>query len=397
MKRRTPNARVPDAAQHEARSAQWCAADPGPRFLGYGEEPGSRISGAPPTRCTCLREAEAASLRRRQAASGTRGIKRREVVALLGGAAASASPLAARAQSLPLIGYVNSGTAAANINNVPAFRVGLKAAGFVEGQNVRIEFRWAENQFDRLPALVADVINRRVAVIIGNTLSALAAKAATTSVPIVFTTGSDAIRDGLVTSLNRPAGNVTGVVFITGVLGGKRLELLRQFVPKATIIAALVHPNTAETEAERKDLQAAAQTIGVKLIVLDVSSDRDVETAFGTMVAGGAGALYVGTGTFMFNSRERLVALAARHAIPAIYSARESVVAGGLMSYGTSITDAYRQAGLYAGRILKGEKPADLPVVQSTKFELVINLKTAKALGLEFHPQLLAIADEAIE
>ena len=322
-------------------------------------------------------------------------MKRREFISLLGGAAAL--PFAARAQSLPLIGYVNSGTAPANINNVPAFRVGLKAAGFVEGQNVAIEFRWAENQFDRLPALVADLINRRPAVVVGNTLAALAAKAATNTVPIVFTTGSDPIRDGLVTSLNRPAGNVTGIVFITGVLGGKRLELLRQFVPKATTIAALVNPNTAETEAERKDLLAAAQAIGRQLVVLDVSSDRDIETAFATMVARAAGALYVGTGTFMFNSRERIVALAARHAIPAIYAARESAMAGGLMSYGSSISEAYRQAGLYAGRVLKGEKPADLPVMQSSKFELVVKLKTAQTLGLEFHPQLLATADEVIE
>ena len=316
----------------------------------------------------------------------------------LGGAAAT-WPFTARAQqaTMPVIGYLNSGTSAANTKNVPAFRQSLKDEGFVEGQNVAIEFRWADNQFDRLPALVSDLLRRHVAVIVGNTLSALRAKAATATVPIVFTTGSDPVRDGLVTSLNRPGGNVTGVVFIAGALGGKRLGLLHQFVPKATTVAMFVHPNTSETEAERQDVQAAARTIGLQLIVFDVSSVRDIETAFATLVGRRAGALYVGTGTFLFNSRDRIVALAARHAVPTIYALREAVVTGGLMSYGASITDAYRQAGMYVARILKGARPGDLPVIQSTKFEFVINLKTAKTLGLEFHPQLLASADEVIQ
>jgi putative ABC transport system substrate-binding protein len=323
-------------------------------------------------------------------------MRRREFITLLGGA--TAWPLAARAQqALPVIGVINSGTSAANARNVTALRQALKEAGFVDRESVVIEFRWAENQFDRLPGLVSDLIGQPVAVIVGNTLSALRAKAATTSIPIVFTTGSDPVRDGLVTSLSRPGGNVTGVVFIVGVLGSKRLDLLRQFVPKATTIGAFVNPNTPETEAERRDVIAAAEAIGQQLVVLDVSSDNELETAFTVLVARGVGALYVGTGTFFFNSRDRIVALAARYAIPAIYGQREAVVAGGLMSYGSSISDAYRQAGVYVGQILKGAKPADLPVVQNSKFEFVINLKTAKRLGLEFHPQLLATADEVIE
>ncbi len=322
---------------------------------------------------------------------------RREFITLLGGA--TAWPLAARAQQprMPVVGFLRSTSPSDSTPLVTAFRQGLNEVGFVEGRNVAIEFRYAEGHNDRLPGLLADLIRRPVTVIVGNSPAARAAKAATTTVPIVFAYGGDPVRDGLVASLNRPGGNVTGVVFIAGVLGAKRLELLRQLLPKATTIAVLVNPNTPDTEAERSDVQAAAQALGQQLIILDASSDRDIETAFATFVQRGAGALLVGTGTFTFSNRERLVAIAARHALPASYAGREFVSTGGLMSYAASIPDAYRQVGIYAGRILKGENPADLPVMRSTKFEFVLNLKTAKTLGLDIPPALLALADEVIE
>jgi len=298
---------------------------------------------------------------------------------------------------VPVIGFLRSSSLADSTVLVTAFRNGLREIGFVEGQNVAIEYRYADNQNEQLPGLVAELIRRPVAVIVGDSNSALAAKAATTTVPFVFATGADPVRDGLVASLNRPGGNVTGVSFFSGVLGAKRLELLRQLAPKATTIAMLVNPNNPNTEADRRDVQAAAQAIGQQLIVVDVSSIRDIETAFATFVQRGAGALLAGGGSFMNSHRERIVALAARHALPAIYPQRESVVAGGLMSYGSSITDAYRQVGIYAGRILKGEKPGDLPVIRSTKFAFVLNLKTAKALGIEISDRVLALADEVIE
>ena len=329
-------------------------------------------------------------------------MKRRDLIALVGGGGLllAAKVRRARAQpaAMPVVGFLRSATLADAAHLVTAFRQGLKEAGFVEGQNIAIEYRSADNQLDRLPALVADLIRRQVAMIVGNSIAALAAKAATTTVPIVFAMGSDPVRDGLVTSLNRPGGNVTGVIFFAA-LGAKRLELLRQLVPRATTIAMLMNPNTpdTDTEAERREVEAAARAIRQQLIVLDISTNRDLEAAFVTIVQRGAGALLVGTGPFFNSHRERLVALAARHALPVSYPWREATVAGGLMSYGTSITDAYRQVGIYAGRILKGEKPADLPVMQPTKFEFVINLKTAKTLGLEVPDKLLALANEVIE
>jgi putative ABC transport system substrate-binding protein len=322
-------------------------------------------------------------------------VKRREFITLLGGPAAW--PLAAHAQqpTMPVVGFLRSGTLAEN--RVTAFRQGLKEAGFVEGQNVAIEYRSDENQTDRLPLLVADLLRRQVAVIVGNTPAALAAKAATTTVPIVFATGGDPVRDGLVASLNQPGGNVTGVSFISVELGAKQLGLLRELRPGAARIAMLVDPKWPLTQPFVSQVRVAASAMGQQIEVLDASSDREIETAFTTLVQGGAGALHVGLGTFLGSERERIVALAARYRIPAIYVLRDYVTAGGLMSYGANTTDSYRQAGIYAGRILKGEKPGDLPVMLPTKFEFVINVKTAKALSLEIPDKLLALADEVIE
>ncbi len=325
-------------------------------------------------------------------------MRRREFITLFGGAAAT-WPLAARAQqpTMPVVGFVRSTTRVDSTNFATAFREGLKETGYVEGQNVAIEYRYAENDRDRLPPLIADLIQRPVNVIFANVAAAVVAKAATTTIPIVFVTGTDPIQEGLVTSISRPTANVTGVVFFAGALVTKRLELLRQLVPKVATIAMLVNPNSLETETERKDVQAAAQAVGQQLLFLDVGSDHDIETAFATLVQRGVGAVLVGAGPFLTSHRTQLVALAAQHAMPTFYSLREYVEAGGLVSYGTSITDAHRQAGIYAGRILKGEKPGDLPVMQSTKFEFVINLKTAKTLGLAVPPSLLALADGVIE
>jgi len=323
-------------------------------------------------------------------------MRRREFIAVVGGAAAW--PLAARAQpAMPVVGFVRDTPSAPFAHIVNAFRRGLDEIGFVNGQNVRIVQRWAEGHDDRLPALITDLVSQKAAVIAANRPAALAAKAAAITVPVVFATGNDPVADELVTSLNRPGGNLTGVVFIAAVLGAKRLELLRQLVPAAGTIAFLVRPNTGESEAERVDVQNAAQAIGQRLVVVDVTSEGEFEAAFTTFVQRGAGGLLVGSGPFFTSHRERIVALAAQHRLPEIYPLREFASVGGAMSYGASISDAYRQAGIYAGRILKGEKPADLPVMQSTKFELVINLKTTRALGLTVPDRLLALADEVIE
>jgi putative tryptophan/tyrosine transport system substrate-binding protein len=324
-------------------------------------------------------------------------VKRRQFITLLGGAVV-AWPLAARAQqaAMPVVGFLRSGTLTDVPHRVTAFRQGLKEAGFVEGQNVAIEYR--SDQTDRLPLLVAEFLRRQVALIVGfNTPSALAAKAATTTVPIVFVTGGDPIRGGLVPSLNRPGGNVTGVSFFSAELGAKQLGLLRELRPGAARIAVLADPKFPTTERFVSEVRAAASAIGQQIEILYVSSDREIETAFTTLVQRGAGALLWGTGGFLLSQRERVVSLAARHRIPAIYVLRDYVAAGGLMSYAASSTDAYRQGGIYAGRILKGEKPGDLPVMLPTKFELVVNVKTAKALGLEIPDKLLALADEVIE
>ena len=327
-------------------------------------------------------------------------IRRRQFITLLGGAAA-AWPLSARAQqamqqAMPVVGFLNRASPTELGSRVIAFRDGLAEKGYVEGHSVAIEY-WAENQQDRLPALVADLLRRQVALIVGNTPAALAAKAATTTVPIVFVIGGDPVRDGLVASLNRPGGNVTGVSFISVELAEKQLGLLRELRPGAARIAVLVDPKWPTTERFVSELRAGASAVGQQLIVLDVGSDREIETAFTTFIQRGADVLHGGIGSFTLSHRERIVALAARHRIPAIYTYRDFVAAGGLMSYGTSVNDAYRQAGIYAGRILKGEKPGDLPVLLPTKFELVINLTTAKTLGLDVPDRLLALADEVIE
>jgi putative ABC transport system substrate-binding protein len=302
----------------------------------------------------------------------------------------------AQQSAIPIVGFLRSTSVATFQNLVVAFGQGLKEAGFIEGQNVAIEYRYADNQIDRLPVLVADLIRLPVAVIVVNSGAAFAAKAATKTVPIVFAAGDDPVKSGLVASLNRPGGNVTGVTWLTNLVGAKRLELLRQVVPKASTIAMLVDASRLDNP-EGKDVEAAARAIGLQLITLAVSSDRDIETGFATLGQGRADALYFGAGAYLNSKRESIIALAARYAIPAIYQVREAVVAGGLMSYGPSQSNAYYQAGIYVGRILKGERPATLPVMQSTKFEFVLNLKTAKTLGLEIPPTLLALADEVIE
>jgi putative ABC transport system substrate-binding protein len=325
-------------------------------------------------------------------------MRRREFITLLGGAA---WPLAARAQqpAAPVVGWLGATSPEAYAQPAAAFREGLSEAGFVDGQNVTIEYHWAENRYDRLAALAADLVARKVAVIVtsGGVASALAAKAATATIPIVFVAGGDPIKSGLVPSLGQPGGNMTGMSLFSQELGPKKLELLHNLVPKTAAIAFLINPANPNHDNLLREMQDAALALGRQSLVLRAGNESEIDAAWATLVQRGAGGFLFFADGFFNGRRDQLVALAARHAIPAIYETRDFVQAGGLMSYGTDFADAYRHAGIYTGRLLKGNKPAELPVMQPTKVKLVINLTTAKALGLTLPPTLLAVADEVIE
>jgi putative ABC transport system substrate-binding protein len=326
-------------------------------------------------------------------------MRRRVFIAVLGGAAAG-WPLATRAQqrAMPVIGFLNGGSAEAFKSLVAAFRQGLSESGYVEGQNLAIEYRWADGDYEKLPKLAADLVGRRVNVILANGPPAVvAAKVATATIPIVFTSGGNPVELGLVSSLNQPGGNVTGVSFLVNELGGKRLELLRELVPAATSVGFLANPTRPSFQSQVKNTQQGAQALGVKLIVLNAITEAEIDAAFAEFSRQRIAALLLGTDAFFLTRRDQIVALASRLRIPTIYDLREYVVAGGLISYAPSIAEVYRQAGIYVAKILKGAKPADLPVLQPTKFDLVINLKTAKALGLTVSNQMQLLADEVIE
>jgi putative tryptophan/tyrosine transport system substrate-binding protein len=326
-------------------------------------------------------------------------IGRRKFIAFAGIAAAVDWPLGGRAQTVPVIGYLSSRSAASDVPMVKAFRQGLSESGYVEGRNVAIEFRWADGQYERLPALAEELVRRQVAVIVtgGSELPAQAAKAATAKIPIVFTMGNDPVRAGLVESINHPGGNITGVSSELTVLGTKNLNLLRELAPNAGLFAVIVNPNDATAQAKINDLQSSARSLGIEIMMLYASTEAEIETAFTSLVARRPGALLVTPGPFFLTRARQFALLAERYSIPAMYSRREYVEAGGLMSYGSSTAEYYRQLGIYAGKILGGVKPSDLPVVIPTKFELVINLKVANALGLTIPASLLATADEVIE
>jgi putative ABC transport system substrate-binding protein len=328
-------------------------------------------------------------------------MRRREFITLLGGAAA-AWPFAAPGQqsTMPVVGFLSASREESSREHLrPAFHQGLRQVGFVEGQNAIIEYRWANGQYDKLPAMAADLVARQVAVITttGGTASAVAAKTATASIPIVFAIGSDPVRDGLVASLNRPDGNATGVSYLSAELETKRLELLHELIPRQTVIAVLANPNFPDTKMQVREVQAAARVIRQELVVLNASTDHDIDAAFTTMMKERVGGILVGADPFLTASRDQLVLLTTRLGIPTMFPWREFTAAGGLMSYGTSLTEAYRIVGIYTGQILKGVKPIDLPVQRSVKVELVINLKAAKALGVTFPTSLLVRADEVIE